>query len=335
MNDRPNNRLGFDHRARRLIALPLGAYMLSYVYLAIYHERPWLFGTVVHEGGTYTLLQTIFYASHMLGHVPSLTVIALLFSGTSLMLLRPETRWRASPLVWAAILAVFLALCALTAFAVFGREDTLAFVMQTRQGAAIYAEGGSWNLHLPSTMLLFAGVPGYLFVVARILKIPLRPSRQGARLLLAAAALTIIFTGLFNGDPLGAVMTAWTNPRYLAHSVRELATFSLTYFPLPLSLLALGSPAIAPAQRDSRHRFAWIAVLLGVTVAALAYQCYIPLAAGIGELAQKPPFAKTGTLSVPYLLTSHYFEHVLDTIYFTILTLLLWSFATRRRDAAL
>ena len=333
MNDRPNHRPLFDHRARILVALPLGVYLLSYVYLAVYHQRLWLFGTVVHEGGTYTLLQTVFYASHMLGHLPSLTVIALLFAGASLMLMSPETRWRMSPLLVAAMLAVFLALCALTAFAVFGREDTLAFVMQTRQGAAIYAEGGSWNLHLPSTMLLFAGVPVYLFVLARILKIPLRPSRQGTRMVLAAAALTIIFTGLFNSDPLGAVMTAWTNPRYLAHSVRELATFSLTYFPLPLSLLALGSPAIAPAQRDSWHRFAWMAVLLGVTAAALAYQCYIPLTAGIGELAQKPPFAKTGTLSVLYLLTSHYFEHVLDTIYFTILTLLLWSIATRRPQA--
>jgi hypothetical protein len=184
-------------------------------------------------------------------------------------------------------------------------------------------------------MLLFVGVPGYLFVVARVLKIPLRPSRQGARLVLAAAALTVIFTGFFNSDPLGAVVTAWTNPRYLAHSVRELATFPLTYFPLPLSLLALGSPAIAPAQRESRRLFAWMAILLCIAAAAFAYQCYIPLTAGIGELAQKPPFAKTGTLSVPYLLTSHYFEHVLDTIYFTILTLLLWSMATCRRDAAL
>jgi hypothetical protein len=51
---------------------------------------------------------------------------------------------------------------------------------------------------------------------------------------------------------------------------------------------------------------------------------------GIGQLAQTPPFAKAGTLSVPYLLASHYFEHLLDTIYFTLLTLLLWSFASRR-----
>ena len=56
---------------------------------------------------------------------------------------------------------------------------------------------------------------------------------------------------------------------------------------------------------------------------------------GIGELAQKPPFARTGALGVPYLLASHNFEHVLDTIYFTLVTLLLWSIAPRRRDAAL
>jgi len=335
VNDRPNNRLGFDHRARLLIALPIGVYLLSYVYLAAYHQRLWLFGTVVHEGGTLTLLQTIFYASHLLGHLPSLTVIALLFAGTSLMLLRAESHWPMSPPVLAAILAVFLALASWMAFAVFGREDTLAFLTQTKQGVAIYAEGGSWNLHLPSTMLLFAGAPVYLFLVAGILKIPLRPSRHGALLVLAAAALSVVFTALFNTDPVGAVVTAWTNPRYLAHSVRELATFSLTYFPLPLALLSFGAPADRLPQRESRRLLVWVAVLFCAAAAALAYQCYIPLTVGIGELAQKPPFARTGALGVPYLLASHNFEHVLDTIYFTLVTLLLWSTAPRRRDAAL
>jgi hypothetical protein len=333
MSDRTHRGASLHHPARLLIALPLGTYLLSYLYLAIYHERLWLFGTVIHEGGTFTLLQTVFYASHMLGHLPSLTVIALLFTGTGLMLLRPETRPSVSPFAWAAILAVFLALCTVTALVFFGREDALAFFTQTKQGVAIFAEGGSWNLHLPSTMLLFAALPVYLILAAGILKIQFRPSSRGALFVITAAALTALFTVVFNSDPLGAVVTAWTDPRYLAHSVRELATFTITYFPLPLSLLAFGPSGEVPPPQHSRRDSVWIVVLLGVTAAAFVYQCYVPLTAGIGDQAQKPPFAKSGSLSVPYLLASHYFEHVLDTIYFTLLALLLWSVAARRREA--
>ena len=71
---------------RILIIMPIVTYVISYLYLAYYHGKILVFNTIVHEGGTYTLLQDIFYASHFLGHIPVHTMIAFLFIGSYLCL---------------------------------------------------------------------------------------------------------------------------------------------------------------------------------------------------------------------------------------------------------
>jgi hypothetical protein len=63
-----------------------------------------------------------------------------------------------------------------------------------------------------------------------------------------------------------------------------------------------------------------LAVLFAV---AFAYQVVVSLGHDIGALAQQPSFAEGGRLGVPYLLASHFFEHVLDSLFFTLVTLLL------------
>ena len=67
---------------------------------------------------------------------------------------------------------------------------------------------------------------------------------------------------------------------------------------------------------------------------AVFYQTHLPLRAGIGNLAQKSSFAVEGRLGVPYLLASHYFEHFLDTIYFTLLCLILYDLSVQRPNPA-
>lgn len=321
-----------DRRGHWLIAIPLGVYVFAYVYLSAYHQRLWLFDVVVHEGGTLTLLQTVFYASHFLGHLPSLTVIALLFAGAGLALVRLPKRLEPSPRTLLTGLALLLIFSTIVAVVVFGWQDALAYITQNKQGTAIYAKGGSWNLHLPSTVVLFVLIPPYIFVVARIFRMPLGSVRRGALYFVAAAALSALFALLFNRGSLSAIATAFTDPRYLAHSIRELATFTLTFFPLPLYLLTRSLSREGDLSAGVARRMpVWIVVLFAIATAVVVYQCWVALTAGIGHLAQKPAFAKSGTLCVPYLLASHYFEHVLDSIYFTLLTLLFWSVAARRQ----
>src|ERR1700690_240417 len=95
---------------RFLITLPILTYATSYLYLALYHGRALLFNTVVHEGGTYSLLQTMFYASHFLGHIPVHVVLAFFFTGCYMCLSGDVPfRWPKRKLqMLSAVLIIFL-----------------------------------------------------------------------------------------------------------------------------------------------------------------------------------------------------------------------------------
>lgn len=310
---------------RVLLAVPAAAYLLSYLELAVYHRTAWLWDTVVHENGRYTLLETTLYASHFLGHVPVLLTISLAAAGSWRAMSPPVATApsRRRTVALATALIVLLVGSAVLAVTHFGADDTLAFVRQLRQRPDLDVRGGSWNLHLGSTMLQLALIPGVVWLVRRLWARPVVPSRDGGLLLAAAAVLVVAVTIAANDDPAAALVTAWTDPRYLAHSVRELLTFPVTYYPIPLAfLLAAEGRVAAPAPR-SRRLDAVVLLLLAAFAAAFAYQAVVPLAGGIGELAQRPTFAHGGRLSIPYLLASHAFEHVLDSVFFTLLTLLL------------
>jgi hypothetical protein len=159
-------------------------------------------------------------------------------------------------------------------------------------------------------------------------------SRHGLSLVAAAAAVAIGMTWLVNPAPLAAVAGVWRDPRYLAHSVRELVTFPLTYYPLALAVLLSGE---AEARRDrravSRPDLA-IGALAALFAVAFAYQVVVSLGHDIGALAQQPSFAEGVRLGIPYLLASHFFEHCLDSVFFTLVTLLLvWGCRIERSGA--
>ncbi|MDO8282119.1 MAG: hypothetical protein Q7U10_05765 [Thermodesulfovibrionia bacterium] len=311
-----------------LLLIPAFTYLLSYIYLSLYHRQLFIFNTVIHEGGVYTLLQTIFYSSHFLGHMPVHTVLALLFVGVYLSLGKFAVKKDAvkKMLIISLLLLIFIATAFYLSYKEFGYEDTLSFLAQQKQAVNIYEDGGSWNLHLPSTMIFFAFIPVYIYFIKRIFKRDIFINRGGYFYIAAGVVSFFLFTVIINKDVSEAFYKVWTDPRYLAHSVREVATFPITYFPIPLSIMLLYE------KRESSLKQAdipvaltyFIGILASVFLLTMLYQAYVPLTIGIGSLAQKPAFASGGKLSVPYLLASHYFEHFLDTVYFTLLCLLLY-----------
>lgn len=320
---------------RWLLLVPAGVYAVSYVVLAVYHGRPWLWGTVVHENGRYTLLETTLYASHFLGHVPVLATIALVTAGSWRCMSPPclqPSRWLG--LSVGLLLVALLVAATVVAIGHFGLGDTVAFLLQRRQRPDLDVEGGSWNLHLPSTMLQLALIPVVVYLARRVFARPLVPSREGAGLLIAAVATAGAVTAIVNSSPLEAVAAVWTDPRYLAHSVRELVTFPLTYYPIPLAILLVREP---PARHRERRRArpGWPLVAAAVVfTVGFSYQVAVSLSHDIGELAQRPDFARGGRLDVPYLLASHSFEHVLDSVFFALLTVLLvWCAGAVGTDA--
>ncbi|NMC36089.1 hypothetical protein GYA49_03505 [Candidatus Beckwithbacteria bacterium] len=308
-----------------LLFLPIATYLVSYIYLAFYHHKFWLWNVVVHEGGEYTLLQTTLYASHFLGHIPVHTLLAFLLLGLYLILTKPKTisSNHISSFILIVLLLAFLATSVLISNNLFGWHDTWLYIAQGKQSLATYGEGGSWNLHIPSTMLLFFLLPMYVLLIKYLFSRKIEFSKQGLSLIAIAFGLFVAMTLLVNTNPISAIISIWQTPRYLAHSIRELATFPLTYFPIPLYFY-IRNEAKAKNQVKLNKVTLIIILLFFIGFLGILYQAVISLHSDVGSIAQKPDFAKNGELSIIYLLASHYFEHFLDTIYFTLLSLLLY-----------
>ena len=320
-----------------LLFIPLLTYVISYLYLAYYHGSITIMNTVIHESGSLTLLEDMFYVSHFLGHIPVHTVIGCYFIGCYLMLSgktppHPGTDKQTKLIIAAGLLFLFLAISFAASWHYFGSSDTMAYIRQQKQGVSIYEEGGSWNLHLPSTLLLFFFIPVYIAGAMAVFRHRIDPYRTGLGYMMLGITGFSLCTLFFNDD-FTVAFKLWRNPRYLAHSVRELATFPLTYFPLPLFFLLRQKETTPTINKISKKNLYLILLpCLLIFLCAFSYQVYSSLAAGVGKLAQKPPFAKGGTLSIPYLLASHYFEHFLDTIYFTLLCYLLYCSSQFKKD---
>jgi hypothetical protein len=310
-----------------LLAVPVLTYLSSYVYLAFYRRTPWLFHSIIHESGEYTLLESVFYVSHFLGHVPVVTFLALYFTGVTVSLIGPATGTHVRSWIPPAVgLLLLLASSVVLSFIAFGSDDTLGFLLQQKQSVVRYEQGGAWNLHFPSTISQLLLIPLTIILAGRSFGIAIQPDARGRRLVLISILFLFAFTWLVNANDLRVPLQIWSNPRYLAHSVRELLTFPLIFYPLSLYLfLKYSRPA------STRTRFPlWAAPLAFLFIVLFTYQSVVSLQAGIGNLAQKPAFAQGGNLSIPYLLASHYFEHFLDTVYFFLLCWLFYSLIQAR-----
>ncbi len=298
---------------RLLWWIPTATYAVSYVYLAMFHQRWWLWDTVVHEGGTLTLWETTLYASHFLGHIPSLVIIAVLLAGWFRVL-------AGAPLAtgvnrrWLSAAFVFVGICFAGSVWHFGWNETIDYLFWRKQSVVRNETGGSFLLHLPSTLSLVILIPLYVAVLLRVCGRAVQWRSRPLLVVLGALMTSVVFAGLVSGS-FSDIRHALTDPRYLAHSVRELATFPLTFFPLPIALWIAGQERRTGWSPSARVPLILLAL---VAVPLLAYQVWLPLAVGVGELAQQPGFS-SGPLPIPYLLAAHYFEHLLDTIFYIII----------------
>ena len=300
-----------------LLSVPLATYVASYIYLALFHGKFWLWNTVVHEGGTLTLFQTTFYTSHFLGHILSLTIIAFLLASWYKVLTPHKKKYRIS-LKWLSAALAFAFACFLYSLWQFGQKETLSYLLLSQQSVTRTELGGSYLLHLPSTLSLVILTPLFIALFAYIFRRQIYWQTTHLKSIAVTTLFALVFAFLIVQSSPTAILHALTDPRYLAHSVRELATFPLTFFPLPLALwLASQSTAKRSLSLTPRRP---LLILTALALPLLLIQIWVPLSIGISDLAQKPSFSEA-PLSIGYLLASHYFEHVLDSIFFTFLCL--------------
>jgi membrane protease YdiL (CAAX protease family) len=88
-------------------------------------------------------------------------------------------------------------------------------------------------LHLPSTGGQIVLIPLYLIAAKLIFGKKISLNSKGLPMILFSVGLIFVITFLVNKS-CNPVWDVWSHPRYLAHSVRELATFPVTYYPIPL-----------------------------------------------------------------------------------------------------
>jgi hypothetical protein len=327
-----------------LLALPLLYVLVAYIYLATWHGKAWLLGTLVHENGRLTLGGSLFYFDHFLACVPMIVLFALCAAG-AFALGRPAlgdvdpARARYLALNLLVPVPIYLCVMFLASVQVAGWQRTLDYSLQSIERDGVLSPGGSWNQLQLSNIPIALGTIAAAFALGRSWSATRNPSsrpltRAGGAYVLIAFAFAIGLSLLWWPG-----WEAFLNPRWLAHSVREHATYPLTAVPIALACI-LGTHAYVTRQQTGstaiRPRLPLPAlVVLGLGILLLTAQLLILRQTNVLAIAQKPSFAPEG-LSVGYLLASHVFEHFLDFVFIAPLcaglyALLVWLAAPRVR----
>ncbi|MCS6953504.1 MAG: hypothetical protein RMK57_15345 [Bryobacterales bacterium] len=271
-----------------------------------------------------TLLGSLFYFDHFLGCAPSVVFLSLCLAGacawnTAGYQVAEASRARRIGLGLLAAASILVLISFVAAIHLAGWQRTVDYLFQSIERDGVSSKGGTWNL------LQLSNIPMALAVIGIVTSFVGHGVPAGARetrsqrnlglLLLAAAAL------------LSAAMTWWSwpgaaafgNPRWLAHSLRELATYPLTAVPIAAAAV-LGTERWAAGIGHVRLKLSPPSVLLiAISLTMALTQWLLVARVDVLALAQRPPFAPHG-LPIGYLLASHVFEHFLDFLFFAMLS---------------
>lgn len=278
-----------------VFGIPIAIWILSYTYLARYHKEWNLLQVPIHESGRYTLLGTIFYFNHFLREIFIDTLFVLAAFGAyeaAQAVAHPDDVGRLKAEFGLAALLIFLVVVFLGSVRNVGLENTLLDFFQFREVDDVVKFGSHWHMHFLSTLVIL------LMLVLPATFYSAKPPQ-----VLIAIGLVFILASLF-------YRTGWlaiSDPRWILHGGREIITF---FFLAVLPVYGLVIP-------DSAPQLFPMAVGVSVAIAAiLLYYAWVFRKTNLARYAQ-------GDYGVAYLLSPHFFEHVLDYVYMGLLMLVL------------
>jgi hypothetical protein len=301
-----------------LLALPITYFMISYGYLAWWHHKIFLWNVMIHENGRLTLLGSLFYFDHFVACVPATTVFALCAAGGVALAGQAPSGINLHRTAFVAIfLLVSAALLVLVTFVAstytVGWQRTMDYAFQWIERDGIMSKGGNWNQLQLSNLPIILGTIG----LSRALVMFDKESGSNGSSALVALALACI--GVAAALCVGISAFNWggwksfLNPRWLAHSVREIATYPLTGIPVALSSILLVEYYLSGLHTWTVEPRSLSLILIGTGIGIAIGEVILLKDIDVLAIAQKPSFAVNG-LSISYLLCSHVFEHFLDFI---------------------
>jgi hypothetical protein len=294
-----------------LLSLPSAYMMAAYSYLAWWHHRSWLLDTVVHENGRLTLLGSMLYFDHFVGCVPMAIVFALCAAGGVALTARvpADIADGRAGLAAAVLLGAALALVAAAFMASVGAagwQRTIDYALQRIERDGVTSRGGTWNqLQLSNIPIALGAIgAGSALKVVESAGVPLFPGGWACLLVAGAILVGMSLATRFR-------WASFRNPRWLAHSMREVATFPLTGIPMALASVVLVERALSGPRAWAVHPGWPSLILLAGSAAIVAVELALVRGVDVLALAQRPAYASE-QLSIPYLLAAHVFEHTLD-----------------------
>lgn len=311
-----------------LVGGPAAVLVGSYVLLAIHHGVWNLFPVVVHENGRYTLTETIFYFRHFVRELPVNTLIAMglgMLAGLHSPLERAGSAQGISACRQTGLAALLMAATAIAiTWGQYDRNEAWTELAQYRTRDELAEFGSHWRYHLLHI------VDSVLFCLGMLLVTRgLTTARELNRIALgwlAVLGVAFVMITLAFGSPLRAL----TDPLYLAHQAREIETHRLLTLCPALACLLLIDLRLDASSKLSvvNRRMIWLGV--GWIVLATLIPLWIVWRlreVNIGSLAQR----QTGLWQ---LAAAHHFEHLLDSVYVTLLSAWAYLKVMRRHASA-
>jgi hypothetical protein len=290
---------------------PLLVLACAYAWLAWDHRTLWLFGTVVHEGGRYTLAETVLYARHFLRELP----VAVLYAAApaaAASAYGPRATTAPSPLVrGAALLAAALVVGGawVETSRRWGADVAWNELLQSHlrdEDAPI--PGVHWGYHLLSTVAYVGASVVAAVLLRRTLggRAAAGPDRALGAVVVAMIALCILC---------GTDAAPFVDARHLGHQAREAATHLVVTLPLAFAVLL----AVGRWRRDpDRPPAEWPIPVVVAAVAGGVALAYVGIGALVSSAARS-----ARPVGLSSLVAAHCFEHALDVVFVVFLVVAL------------
>jgi hypothetical protein len=292
--------------------------------MAIVYKKLNLFNVLVHENGKFTLLETVLYYDHFLRELIISGFLAFFIVGFFLYYNSAKPRNTSRKLgryiiVCFFSLAIFLLIVFLGSIYKVGFEETLLSLFQYRTRDDLIEFGSHWRFHFLSRIGLFTSSAA-MIISYRIIynKTQWKNSKFALLILIIASISYIIITLVF-----GITDQPFSDPRYLAHQVREFTTHNLCTTPILITLLCFLEEKIT--EENSNHlntKTNWNLYIHFLFWSILSI--LIPLFLWIRLRDTDISAVAQQNWPVWDLLAFHFFEHCLDYIFVAILGVLIY-----------